>query len=110
MYTNSNIEIENLGRDENMENEVKILNASNNLITFQVPSSRDGVHIVTYNVETSEWKCTCEHYCYRGAYCKHMRKAQRYFESLATMMGLSNKTVIYNSCQQRYQQKLKGEA
>ncbi len=92
-----------------MNQETKILSATDKMITFQVPSSRDGVHIVTYNVETSEWQCGCEHYCYRGAYCKHMKKAQKYFESLATMMGLSNKTVIYNSHQRKYQEKLMGE-
>ena len=51
-----------------MNQETKILSATDKMITFQVPSSRDGVHIVTYNVETSEWQCGCEHYCYRGAY------------------------------------------
>ena len=41
---------------------------------FNVNStSRNMKHQVSYNEETGELSCTCEHHRYRKAFCKHMK-------------------------------------
>ena len=59
-----------------MERQAKIIGMTNEEIHFLIPSSRNGYHNVTYNRCTDTWTCTCEHYHYRVAYCKHMEQAK----------------------------------
>lgn len=70
----------------------KIIGITNSEIIFEVPSSRDGMHIVKYDMVMNAWECTCEHYHFRGAYCKHIQEAQQLFGELNAVMQHSKTT------------------
>ena len=62
--------------------EAKIVGISNEEIIFCIPSSRDGFHFVTYDRILGAWTCTCEHYQFRGGYCRHMKISKELLANL----------------------------
>lgn len=89
-------------------NNVKIIGLSNEKVEFLVKSSRDGFHNVTYNIVTDVWTCTCEHYHFRGAFCKHMQAAKDELAKLNNIIQNSEETLIFNRHQKEYVEKQKG--
>lgn len=89
--------------------QAKILALSTDEIHFLVPSSRDGMHNVVYNRKADNWTCTCEHYEYRGAFCKHMQTAKDLIAELNETVQDCFNTEIHNKNQVEYIKKQAGE-
>ena len=73
-----------------VDKNVDILYADESWVYFRVKSdSRDEYQYVSFD-RFDGWVCTCEHYQFRKAYCKHMQRAKDFLDTL-------NSTVQSNS-------------
>ena len=66
-----------------MGRRIKIYYGDGEGICFKVPSSREseGYQYVSWDIDNG-WSCTCEHYQFRKAYCKHMKLAKQFLYEL----------------------------
>ena len=77
-------------------NGINITKLTETCIVVEVPSSRGGIHKVKYNRRTNKFTYTCEDYFFRERFCKHMRTAKSFLESLG-ITKLSEDVVTNNN-------------
>ena len=81
-------------------NQPKITKLNETCIEISIPSSRGGEHTVRYNRNTNKWTCTCEDYFYRERFCKHMKQAKEYLETLG-ITNLSTRVVTNDNKEEK---------